>query len=122
VQRQCKMSKVRIVSYLMLCNYGIVGIMHQFYVQRWYMGYASGDTKQLLGLHVSYSTIVYCRPPRFGCGPRKNITQNQPHFSHMMMWQYWLGKTKPKKVFKSIRNAFNKLLQNFKKFSEFSTD
>jgi len=50
--------------------------------------------------------------------------KNQPHFSHMTMWQYWLGKTKPKNVFRLTRNAFNKLLQNLKIFylTEFSTD
>jgi len=40
-----------------------------------------------------------------------------------MMWQYWLGNTKPKKAFRLILNAFKKLLQNFKKndWTEFST-
>ena len=38
----------------------------------------------------------------------------QPQFSLMMMRQYLLGKTKSKKAFRSTRNAFNKLLQNFK--------
>ena len=45
----------------------------------------------------------------------KNITQKQPQFSLTKMRQYWLGKTKPKQAFRSIRNAFNKLLQNLKK-------
>jgi len=31
--------------------------------------------------------------------------KNQPQFSQMMMGQYWLGKTKPKKAFRSTRNA-----------------
>ena len=36
--------------------------------------------------------------------------QKQPQFSLMMMRQYWLGKTKLKRAFRSTRNAFNKLL------------
>jgi len=31
----------------------------------------------------------------------------------MMMWQYWLGKTKPKKAFKLILNAFKKVATDF---------
>ena len=50
--------------------------------------------------------------------------KNQPQFSLTMMRQYWFGKTKPKKAFRSTRNAFNKLLRNLKKIysTEFSTD
>jgi len=33
----------------------------------------------------------------------------------MTVEQYWLGITKPKKAFRSTQNAFNVLLQNFKK-------
>ena len=40
--------------------------------------------------------------------------KNQPQFFLMTMRQYRLGKTKPKQAFRSTRNAFNKLLQNFK--------
>ena len=40
--------------------------------------------------------------------------KKQPQFSLTMMRQYWLGKTKPKQAFRSTRNAFNKLLRNFK--------
>jgi len=32
-----------------------------------------------------------------------------------MMWQYWLGKIKPKWAFRSFLGAFKKLLWNFKK-------
>jgi len=31
----------------------------------------------------------------------------------MTIWQYWLGKTKPKQAFRSTRNAFKKLLKNY---------
>jgi len=74
--------------------------------------------------YLSYSTIVlYSRDHQgLGVAHKKISPKNQPHFSHTM-WQYWLGKTKLKKVFRSTRNAFNKLLQNFKIFhlTEFST-
>jgi len=50
--------------------------------------------------------------------------ENQPQFSQMAMGQHWLGKNKPKQAFRSTRNAFKKLPQNFLKFylMEFSTD
>jgi len=50
--------------------------------------------------------------------------ENQPQFSQTMMGHYWLGKTKPKKAFRSTQNAFKKLPQNFKisHLTEFSTD
>ena len=50
--------------------------------------------------------------------------ENQPQFSQMTMGQYWLGKTKPKQVFRSTRNTFKKLSRNFKKnyLTEFSSD
>ena len=37
--------------------------------------------------------------------------------------QYWLGKTKSKRAFRLIQNAFNMLLQNFKNIhiTEFSS-
>ena len=41
--------------------------------------------------------------------------ENQPQFSQTTMGQYWLSKTKPKQAFRSTRNAFKKLPQNFKK-------
>jgi len=67
---------------------------------------------------TSYSMIVLHGGDHQGLGmAHKQISsKNQPHFSHTTTWQYWLGKTKPKKVFRSIRNAFNKLLQKFKNF------
>jgi len=42
--------------------------------------------------------------------------ENQPQFSQTMMGYYWLGKNKPKQVFRSTRNAFKKLPQNFKNY------
>ena len=44
--------------------------------------------------------------------------KNQPQFSQTMMGQYWLGKTKPKKAFRSTRNTFKKLPRNFKVFKK----
>jgi len=48
-----------------------------------------------------------------------------PKIPYIMMWQYWLGNTKPKKAFILILNAFKKLLLNLKNnnfLTEFSTD
>jgi len=42
--------------------------------------------------------------------------ENYPNFPKTIMGQYWLGKTKPKQAFRLIRNAFKKLLRNYKKF------
>jgi len=46
--------------------------------------------------------------------------KNQPPFSHTMMGQYWLGKTKPKQDPK----CFQKVAMEFKKknLTELSTD
>jgi len=57
------------------------------------------------------------------CGgtPRKNSPQKPAKIPYIMMWQHWLGNTKPKKAFTLILNAFKKLLQNFY-WTEFSTD
>jgi len=41
--------------------------------------------------------------------------ENQLQISQMAMGQYLLGKTKPKKAFRSTGNAFKKLPRNFKK-------
>ena len=40
--------------------------------------------------------------------------KKQPQFPLTTIRQYWLGETKPKQAFRSTRNAFNKLLRNFK--------
>jgi len=40
--------------------------------------------------------------------------ENQPQISQMATGQYWSGKTKPKKAFRSTQNAFKKLPRNFK--------
>jgi len=61
--------------------------------------------------------VLYSRDHQgLGVAQEEISPKNQPHFSHTTMWQYWLGKTKPKKVFRSTQNAFNKLLKNFKNF------
>ena len=64
---------------------------------------------------LSYSTIVLYSRDHKGVDIAHEIIspENQPQFSQTMMKQYWLGKTKPKKTFRSTRNAFNKLLRNF---------
>ena len=68
--------------------------------------------------------VLYGRDHK-GVGMAHKITSPkiQPQFSQAMMRQYWLGKTKPKKAFKSTQNAFKKLLRIFKKnhLTEFFT-
>ena len=75
---------------------------------------------------VSYSTIVLYSRDHKGVGVAHEITslKKQPQFTLTMTRQYWLGKTKPKQAFRSIRNVFNKLLRNLKNvyLMEFSTD
>jgi len=50
-----------------------------------------------------------------GVAHKVKLPENQPHIFQMAMGQYWLGKTKPKRAFRSTRNAFKKLPQNLKK-------
>jgi len=47
---------------------------------------------------ISYSTIVLYSRDHTGAGMAYNkiFFKKQPQFSHLMTWQYWLGKTKPK--------------------------
>ena len=60
--------------------------------------------------------VLYSRDHKgVGVAHRIISPKNQPQFSLMTMRQYWLGKTNPKQVFRSTRNALNKLLRNFKK-------
>jgi len=69
--------------------------------------------------------VVHSRDDQeVGVAHKVKSPKNQPEFSQMTMGQYWLGKTKPQKAFRSTRNAFKKLLWNFKFFylTEFSTD
>jgi len=47
--------------------------------------------------------------------PRRKFTLKPAKIPYIMMWQSWLGNTKPKKAFRLILNPFKKLLQNFKK-------
>jgi len=50
----------------------------------------------------------------------KIVSSKKP--AQTMTGQHWLGKTKPKKVFRLTQNAFKKLLRKFKKiYLEFST-
>jgi len=51
--------------------------------------------------------------------------ENQPQLSQTMMGQYWLGKTKPKQVFRLDPKCFQNVATEFKKkeyLTEFSTD
>jgi len=51
-------------------------------------------------------------------GHGANYVVNLPKISHNFltaMGQHWLGKTKPKKAFRSTQNGFKKLLWNLKK-------
>jgi len=59
---------------------------------------------------ISYSTIVLYSRDHTGVGMAYDriSPKNQPQFSHLMIWQYWLRKTNPKQVFRLIQNAFNK--------------
>ena len=50
-----------------------------------------------------------------GMAHKVKSPENQPQFFWMTVGQYWLGKTKLEKAFKSTRNAFKKLLRNLKK-------
>ena len=65
-----------------------------FFAKETIIQYDSGDHKGIGVAHV------------------KHHLKNQPHFSLMMMKQYWLGKTKPKQAFRSTLNTFMNLLQN----------
>jgi len=47
--------------------------------------------------------------------PQRRFTLKPAKIPYIMIWQYWLGNTKPKKAFRLILNALKKLLQNFKK-------
>jgi len=69
--------------------------------------------------------VVHSRDDKeVGVAHKVKSPENQPQFSQTTIRQYWLGKTKPKKVFGSSQNAFKKLPQNFKIFylTVFSTD
>ena len=65
---------------------------------------------------LSYTMIVVYSREHKGIGVVHEITspRNQLQVSLTTMRQYWLGKTKPKQAFRSTRNAFKKLLLNFK--------
>jgi len=55
---------------------------------------------------------------------KKISFKNQPHFSHTMMWQYWLSKTKPKKSSdqpETLSIGCYRILKIFY-LTEFSTD
>ena len=65
---------------------------------------------------VSYVMIVVYSRNHKGVGMAHKIIspKKQPQFLLTTIRQYWLGETKPKQAFRLTRNAFNKLLQNFK--------
>jgi len=61
-----------------------------------------------------YTIVVHSRDDEeVGVAHKVQSPNNQPQFSQTTMGQYWLGKTKPEEAFRSTRNAFNKLPQNF---------
>jgi len=70
---------------------------------------------------MNHNSGSYCSRDIEDCGsaPWRKFTLKPTTIPYMMMWQYWLGKTKPQR---SFLNAFKKLLQNKKKLMEFSTD
>jgi len=74
---------------------------------------------------LSYSTIVLYSRDHQGLGVAHKLlsSKNQPHFSHMMMWQYWLGKTKPKslQIDPMLSTSCYRILKIFY-LIEFSTD
>jgi len=55
---------------------------------------------------------------------KKISPKNQPHFSHMTMWQYWLGKTKHKKSSDQPETLSTSCYRTLKIFylTEFSAD
>ena len=76
----------------------------------------NGSNMRIVFHKSSYSMIVLYSRDHKGVGVVHEITspKNQPQFSLIPIRQYWLGKTKPKQAFRSIRNTFNNLLRNFK--------
>ena len=59
--------------------------------------------------------MVHSRDDKeLGMGHKVKSPENQ--ISQIVMEQYWLGKTKPKKAFRSTQNAFNKMPWNLEKF------
>jgi len=77
-------------------------------------------------LHVDSVVIIqYHSRDHTGVGManRRISPQNQPQFSHLTIWQYWLGKTKPKKSLQINPKRFQQEATKFcKKFylTEFS--
>ena len=61
---------------------------------------------------LSYSMIVlYIRDHD---GLATNVTQNQPHNTFIVHWQYWCGISKPKSIYGAAKIVSVKLLQNLK--------
>ena len=68
---------------------------------------------------VSWTTIVVDsrddQEVGIGIAHEVKSPENQPQISHIAMGQYWLGKTKLKKAFRSTRNTyFQKVAMEFK--------
>jgi len=65
---------------------------------------------------VTFILVVHSRDVE-DCGgaSRRKFTLKPTKIPYIMIWQHWLGNTKPKKAKKAFRlilNAFKKLLQN----------
>ena len=60
---------------------------------------------------LSYSMIVLYNRDHKGVGVAHETIS--PNSNLNFPRQHWLGNTKPKKAFRSTRNAFNKSLRNF---------
>jgi len=58
--------------------------------------------------------VIHSREVKLWGTPQRKFTFKTAKIPYIMIWQYWLGNTKPKKVFRMILNAFKKLLQNSK--------
>ena len=65
----------------------------------------------VLGVYATHHTVQYSRDHK-GVGVAHEITS--PKKPAISPDDNEAGKTKPKQAFRSIRNAFSKLLQNFK--------
>jgi len=64
--------------------------------------------------HISYSTIVLYSRDHQGLGmAHKNITQKLASLLSQMMWQHWLGKTKPKKSLQIDPKRFQQVATEF---------
>jgi len=63
---------------------------------------------------IQYDRVLYSRDHQgLGVAHEKISPKNQRHFSHTMMWQYWLGKTKPNKCLQIDLKRFQQVATEF---------